>query len=537
MKILCIGTLLIFSSCATLIKNQGFKDYSSPIAKTDEYKRSNKYQQDLLYLNDLCENSFPDIEKVFPEKERKAVLDSLLQLLASPAVDENTFAGYARFYLAHFENQHTTITGLSSNMLFPYNLYPVEESWYLWDINSGYDSLLIGKQVISLNSMPIAEIEKQLFKYVFAENEINKRHSTSRLINRPDILQQFGIIRQTDSIRLGFEQGQEVWVRSITSDEDLKFYLGEKRYNSHPLSKRIDHNYHMELNPFGNFAYLQFNKCHDEIDSYETVQEYLKPWAIPFAKRYIKRQIKRKDAIKLRGLIDVDRPVFKDYLQVMFDSIHHSSIKNLIIDLRHNPGGSSLLCLQLLYYLTERTDVSDFSKMYYLSEFNRQTDPEEYRKFIESYEQKHSTSPRKGRVHSYGFLHCDSLLFEKIENPESPYHIPKDRNVFDGKIIVLANFGTGSAAALFTTLLQDNELAVIVGTSVGNNAIGPTHYQPYRLPNTKFSGSIATGYIVRPDPDKGVVQMPDYWVENTVDDMINANDQLLRKALELIEAQ
>ena len=68
-----------------------------------------------------------------------------------------------------------------------------------------------------------------------------------------------------------------------------------------------------------------------------------------------------------------------------------------------------------------------------------------------------------------------------MENIKSPYHIPWDRSVFKGKIIVLANSGTGSAAALITTILKDNNIATIIGTSVGNNPIGATNYQPFRL--------------------------------------------------------
>src|SRR5699024_4093576 len=104
-----------------------------------------------------------------------------------------------------------------------------------------------------------------------------------------------------------------------------------------------------------------------------------------------------------------------------------------------------------------------------------------------------------------GFKNCDSLIFEQIENSESPYYIPRDRSVFKGKIIVLVNSGTGSAAALFTTILKDNNIATIIGTSVGNNPIGATNYQPFKLPESKLTGSVASGYLIRPKPENGIV--------------------------------
>ena len=219
----------------------------------------------------------------------------------------------------------------------------------------------------------------------------------------------------------------------------------------------------------------------------------------------------------------------------MFDSLKRQGIDNLIIDLRNNGGGSSLLCNQLLYYLTDKEDLKDFSKMYYLSDFNNQMDKKEYNNFIKTYIRKNNAQPEKDKLYPDGFYNCDSSLFEKIESPQSPYYIPKNRKVFKGNVIVLANYRTGSAAALLTTLIQDNNIGIVIGTSVGNNPIGATEYHPYKLPNSKATGSVASDYLVRPKPNKGKILIPDYWIENSVGDMINGKDKYLGKAIELIK--
>ena len=103
----------------------------------------------------------------------------------------------------------------------------------------------------------------------------------------------------------------------------------------------------------------QYNKCFDKIDAFETISDYVKPWIIPFAKLYVKRLIKKSKDIKndIGFKLDYDRIVFKDYLNLMFDSLQTQDLDNLVIDLRNNGGGSHLLCLQLLYYLTDREDL------------------------------------------------------------------------------------------------------------------------------------------------------------------------------------
>lgn len=517
--------------------NQGLKSYKSNIERTNEYKNANKYQQDLLYLNDLCANSFPNIDSTFPKQQRKYIVDSLLNLMSAKDVDEQVFRGYTRYYLSHFKNQHTCINGYSGVGLFPYLLNFADNKWYLWDINNDYDSLLIGKRVVRINDKPIDAVEKELFHYVSAENA-NAQRNQLWFMNRPSLLKQYGIIKQTDSILISFESGENIWVKSIYQDKDIHFHLGDKRFVPNPITKYSDYNYNMTMYPNDNFAYFQFNKCFDKVDTYETIHDYVKPWIVPFAKLYLTVLIKRKKKMPNNPLgfkLDFDRLVFKDYLKLTFDSLQNQGISNIIIDLRNNGGGSSLLCNQLLYYLSDKDDLKDFSKMYYLSDFNKQMDKKEYNDFIENYLKKHNAQPVNGTVYPNGFFNCDSLLFEKIENPQSPYYIPKDRNVFNGNIIVLANYRTGSAAALLTTLLQDNNIATVIGTSVGNNPIGASGYNPFKLPNSKYSGSVATTYLIRPKPSNGKTLTPDYWIENNVDDMITGRDKYLEKAIELIK--
>ena len=279
-KIQIIFIILLLSSCKSLITNQGFKEYDSEIQKNDNYKKLNKYQQDLLYLDDLCAHAVPYIDSIFPENKREFVVDSLLNLLS----DKQSFNIYARYYLSHFKNQHIRIKGLKSNMISPYKLHSVNNKWYLWDINNEYDSTLIESQVIKINNIPINNITKILENYVFAENPISTTKSIEKFINRPDILHKLGIIAQTDSVLLSLKNGKKCWIKTITNDNKLNWILGNKRYKPNQITKHSNDFYKHELYPNRNFAYFQFNKCHDKIDAFDTMSAYLKPWTIPFAK-------------------------------------------------------------------------------------------------------------------------------------------------------------------------------------------------------------------------------------------------------------
>ena len=242
--------------------------------------------------------------------------------------------------------------------------------------------------------------EKKYYKLIKSAGSLGLtsqelKNEIVKSINRPSLLKQYDLIEQTDSILLSFENGDRVWVKSIYEAKDLNFHLGQKRSNSNTVTEHLDYNYNMTFYPDENFAYLQYNRCLDKIDLFEATADYVKPWMIPFAKLYLKRLIRKKKNPKndMGFKLDYNRPVFKHYLNQMFDSLQTHNLDNLIIDLRNNGGGSHLLCFQLLYYLTDREDLKGFSVKYHMSNFNRQIHKSKFNKFVESYRIENNIDP------------------------------------------------------------------------------------------------------------------------------------------------
>ncbi len=55
-----------------------------------------------------------------------------------------------------------------------------------------------------------------------------------------------------------------------------------------------------------------------------------------------------------------------------------------------------------------------------------------------------------------------------------------------------------------------------------------------KLPKTKANVSIATSYIIRPNKSNGKYQIPEYWVEYSIEDLENGTDPYWEKAQKLI---
>jgi hypothetical protein len=519
---------LLFFSCGVFLENSGKKNYT-PQEKISQ-KGLNNYQYDFLYLAQLVEEGFPLLDSIFPKSEREKQKEQILLKLVS--VDNNIeFIVQARKYLSNLKNQHTNIY-LSQEFkeIYPYSILISSDDWCLANLPRQYDSLLIGKKITEINGLPIKEIENRLIDYTFAENKINQQFEVRNLLlyNRPQYLKETGIIKEnSQQLTLKFEDLSEIDLLPVTRETRAEAY--DISFKAHPVTNYKNETYFYTINEEENFAYLQFNHCHDKTDILENIESYVKPWLQPIAKRYVMSQFKKeKPSRRIAQFNNPKYPIFKEFVWELVDSLNSNKIENLIIDLRNNPGGNLILGAQLMFFLTDKDTLKDFSYYAFTSDIYKKYFQKEYHEL----EKNHPEGvPQKKLV----MRDLNENLFNEITDKNSKFYIQQNRPIFKGNIYILSNHNTGSAAAMLTTLFQDNEIGTVIGTSVGNNAIGATTLTPMKLPKTKAEISIATTYIERPKKEKGTIQMPDIWVEYTLNDLMNGRDPYLEIVKKQIE--
>lgn len=535
--------LLLFGlfSCSSLVQ-QGQKVYVPTLNEEDKNKQYNSYQTDFLRLAALCEEGFPLIDHYFPAKQRHDLEHEIVIRLGQQDVNEKVFTVLSRKYLAHFHNQHTNIsTTATFKEEFPFTIYNQQDEWYLLDIISPLNKELIGKRIVAVNKLPVNTFIEKLGEYVFAENEVGKRKAVVKegLYKKSEFLKLADIIPQSDSLLLEVEGFRPFWIgkRVEKETEEIVMRRPEKRA-FHPITGNRDRAFQYQLFPNKGIAYLQLNYFHDKEDMLSAVNTYVNPAFQPLTRLYLKNQFRRKEpSSNLINLYDPLRPSFQAYLWGMMSEMDSLKVDHLVIDLRNNPGGNLMLCKQLLYFLSEKPELNDFNKHIYTSEISRFFQPQQYRQFKNRYTAlNHRPLPTK-QLFPLQANAADIDFFERIRDPKSPYYIAPNRPVFNGPIYVLADWSSRSAAALLTTLLQDNGLGTVIGTSVGNNPTGPTAYTPFVLPHTKAKGSIASTFFSRPDSSKQEIFQPDYWVEPGVEDFLLGRDPAWEKALDLIQKE
>lgn len=529
---------LSVTGCRSFLASQGMKSYPVQIKPVEGLAAPNHHQQDFLRLKTLPEEVFPLADRYFPPDKRAAMERDILKELGQEGCTYETFLLNVRRYLAAFDNMHAAVVyapkDFSLSSSYPFRIHYVSNEVYVVDIAREYDRAIIGQKITAINDRPISEMEQMLSSFRSAENSWTKRKSLDPVgFSQPEYYRLLGLTSSaSNSVKLAFADHPPIWIAPVWRP-DFQWHSGPP--SPHPVTVRSPHQYDCRIFPDRHFAYLQFNACFDKTAILDGL-EMVKPWIRPLVRAWLGIQFHRKKPFAvLKGIYDPDRPVFKDYLASAIRDINQAGITNLIIDLRRNGGGEVELTKQLVYHLTHRTDLRSWQTFKYNLEVFAHYNPTGSREFRSWYRDKFGEEPASKQL--VPSPEQERPFFHSVTDPESPYYVAPDRPVFGGKIIVLANQNTGSAASLLTGLVQDNRLGVIVGTTTANNPTGPTGMTPLRLPRSGIMVSLPTEYLERAVPSNGDILQPDYWIENSVADVRAGRDAAFEKAMELLHAE
>lgn len=214
---------------------------------------------------------------------------------------------------------------------------------------------------------------------------------------------------------------------------------------------------------------------------------------------------------------------YRKYFRNLFSEIEEKGLRNLILDIRGNAGGSLRLVSELLSYLMERE--FRFLEEYRLSPALRLT----YSRYIDrdlltTFKWLVSRKKEDHRILSW------HRLLEPVQ--------PKMNFRFNGDVYVLIDGETFSAASMFASLLQSRNNTVFVGEETGGAACG-SGVSPIllTLPNTRLRAQIPFGYVrlaVSEDRDCSRGVFPDRVIQATPNDRSSGRDRALGCVVDMI---
>jgi C-terminal processing protease CtpA/Prc len=211
-----------------------------------------------------------------------------------------------------------------------------------------------------------------------------------------------------------------------------------------------------------------------------------------------------------------DNTEFRHFIDSTFTVFKETGAKNLIIDLRYNPGGSNSFSDYMIAYFASKPfpDSSKFSVK--TSQITK--------KFWEKYNNP-DNQELKEKILSYE----NGTIFE-ISFPGVKPHA--DSLKFNGNVYLIINRYSYSNAAAVAAIIQDGKFGKIIGEETAEivSSYGATH--KFKLPNTDWSVTYPKAFFPRPNGDtsqRGVI--PDYEME---DNIFTDKDEVLEFTLKLI---
>jgi hypothetical protein len=213
---------------------------------------------------------------------------------------------------------------------------------------------------------------------------------------------------------------------------------------------------------------------------------------------------------------------FKDFLADAFAQLRAKNIKNLIIDLRGNGGGSMDLGFELAKYLARKNLAPYAESRKLVRNIAAQTD---LAKYLETYSDELRSAIANG-VPTTSYRKFDDKYFEIIGRESYPQVTPYANN-FKGKTHIIADSSNASATFQFLDYAQKNKLAKIVGQTTGGNkqGINGGNYFFLRLPNSRIEIDIPVYFSAPLKAQKDVSVIPDAVVKKDVSDIGNSFDR------------
>lgn len=520
-----IGILMLSCSSQNIMKKLA-KTPDINCYKILENRNYSKYQKDFIYFTEVLKETHPDVHRNFPAEEFERQKANVLKSLAN-IDNENDFRLILQKFTAKLKDSHTYI--ITPDIFKFTKKCPLKYMWlkdelYISNVSIEMDTNLIGATVLSIDNKPLKQLEKTLGNYISADNKIWRRKIISHLFTSPECLQRLNIINSNDSLILGLDS-------KTYNDSSIVIYAENnpkfsELIKNHPTTGRNKDLFSYKIIPEYKLVYFQFNSFSDKV----TVKQKIK--CLNFIPRIFAKII-----LLFRGTDN-----FSDFLEGMFADIYKNDVENLIIDLRYNGGGVSILGDQLLYYLDIPENIKSITGAIKISNLLKT----EFPGYFEEYNQIHKKLYNEDLpLKLFKFCELDTSdadsnnYFSHIEDQDSPFYIKKLNKRFKGKIFLLIGPRTFSSASLFAGILSDNKLVTTIGQPTGQS---PSHFGDMlllKLPNTDTYCFISHKIFIRPDESKSsdLSLFPDVEIWPTIVEYKQGKDPVFEYVLKQIEKE
>ncbi len=498
----------IFTTLLLLILSQFISGQS-----IDDPFSKKKMRKDLEVFKNIRIKANSGLYKYRSKKE----IDSMYNWAEKEIENLNTYRDFYNLIclLTDFEGSLHNDTYLPSKLFksmkaeqsgyFPYPLKLIEGRLVL---NFKTAEIPLGSEILSVNNHKTGEIIPKFYKY-YTTDGINKTGKT------------IGINRNFSRyyrLHYGLEDTFTINFRKPNTQKVEKITIKSVGYSTYYNNFKNRHSYNFDRLAHGEPKL-------DEIYTYKNINATTGILTI--------------NSFSIGSNEDSEEhKQYAAFLDSVFVQINKSKIKNLIVDVRQNGGGTDPNDLISYSYLTQRNFTENkeawisFKKIpylrYYDSSIPKFLRPFGVRKYNKLF-QKEFPIEKDGKFYQSGASND-----HKIRNP--------NKNAFKGKIYLLISPRVASAGSLFAAMVAGNSNTITIGEETMGGYYGHNGHAgfDYLLPKSKIGTSFFMINLEQDVPKKanqfynrGII--PDYNIPQTFEDFMKNEDTQMNFTLDLIK--
>ena len=395
------------------------------------------------------------------------------------------------------------------NESYGYFPYPIKWIDGKWLVNIENKEIPLGAEIVEINNTKIEKIIPELYKYYSTDgnNLTGKRIGLMTEFSKYYRLN-YGITK-TFTITYIEARSKKLETKSIESVGNVSFYKNANKMHSLPLDKY--YYYHLKENEKYNYKQV------DSLTGILTIHTF-----------------------NMGSETTNGHKQYQRFLDSVFVDVKINKIKNLIVDVRNNGGGTDPNDLITYSYLTIRNfqenkeawicfkkipllkyiyhKVPSFIRPLFIGKFNKE--------FQQIFPQE-----KNGK-----FYQDENSDDHKIRKP--------NQNAFNGNIYLLISPKIASAGSLFAAMLAGNENTITIGEETMGSYYGHNGHTPleYKLPKSKIIIQFSVVNLEQDVSqkenqkyDRGII--PDYSITQTFGDFLNNTDTQINFTLELIKTK
>jgi hypothetical protein len=457
---------------------------------------SEEMHTDFSYYRRLLQETHPGLYRYTSREKMQSKLDSIYNLLDKPLPFYEFYKIIAAL-VSDIRCAHTNALAtndfrkyLGSVKTFPFFLFPIQGKLYVIFNGSTDKNATLGYELIRINNHCVDSITQILKKHYWADGyaELSKN---SVLQGGTFCYFYYTIIERPENFKLIFK---DLNSKEYQTTVPAQFYAAsEKQFVTNPINKTAAKFYNKKLKS---------------------------PWRLTFLSDVTSTAMMRFDAFGGKGMNTGDEAklAMQKFMDESLKQIEKKKCKNLIVDVRSNPGGWDSQGIELFTYLMKQdapvkyyqrlhsiADTSGFLIYSDLSEEDKRNVKKELKKELDG-----------------------TFSAQEEFSPDLRLHSSKP-NRFKGQVYILMNERSYSTTSEFLAVCKSNSVGIMVGEEAGGAYEGGNgaSFIHMELPNSKIQVGTPLLYYdnaVNSVTQKGRGAIPDYVVAPQPEDLLTGKD-------------